>query len=294
MGLFPVKENQYLHEMEKKKEKSKVRFTPLNSSRNIQSRIDNFWDESGKAAPRDSVSAEIESGSSPSNARSSAWQSPLLKDHCQANTKATNEAASSAKDRNTAEKSDALHQNPGVSESTTSKSVERRGKNYEKNRRRKERKRLYLGMKNLFQQSQVQGEDIPSSSGVNKRARGSSSTLSTSSTSLPQKRGRIENRFCSPEGTTKRVAAGNSSSYAEVVKTSSQKLVITRKESEGDGTMEGPDLREIQKAITKMILRTDPGFLVRIECIFLHEEKVLMICADEKTFKLGKRDSRVH
>ena len=63
-------------------------------------------------------------------------------------------------------------------------------------------------------------------------------------------------------------------SYAGAVKTSNQKLTITRKESEGDGGMDNMDLLEVQGAITKMILCTDPGFLVppnallslKIEC----------------------------
>ena len=43
-------------------------------------------------------------------------------------------------------------------------------------------------------------------------------------------------------------------SYAGAVKASNQKLPITRKESEGDGGMDSTDLREVQGAITKMIL----------------------------------------
>ena len=67
-------------------------------------------------------------------------------------------------------------------------------------------------------------------------------------------------------------------SYVAAVKASDQKLTITRKESEGDGGMDNMDLREVQSAIPKMILRTDPGFLVRIEHTFIFEGKVLMIC----------------
>ena len=48
------------------------------------------------------------------------------------------------------------------------------------------------------------------------------------------------------------------------------------------------DLREIQNAITKMILCTDPGFLVHIERTFIFEGKVLMICKDEKTLEWAK------
>ena len=50
------------------------------------------------------------------------------------------------------------------------------------------------------------------------------------------------------------------------------------------------DLREIQNAITKMILCTDPGFLVHIERTFIFECKVLMICKDEKTLEWAKHE----
>ena len=72
------------------------------------------------------------------------------------------------------------------------------------------------------------------------------------------------------------------------MKASNQKLTITRKESEGDGAMDNMDLREIQSAITKMIFRTNPGFLVHIERTFIFEGKVLMICKDEKTLEWAK------
>ena len=78
-------------------------------------------------------------------------------------------------------------------------------------------------------------------------------------------------------------------SYAAAVKASNQKLTITRKESEGDGGMDNMDLREVQSAITKIILRTDSGFLVRIECTFIFERKVLMICKDKKTLEWAKQ-----
>ena len=76
--------------------------------------------------------------------------------------------------------------------------------------------------------------------------------------------------------------------YAGAVKASNQKLTITRKKSEGDGAMDNMDLREIQNATTKMILCTDPGFLVHIERTFIFEGKVLIICKDEKTLEWAK------
>ena len=52
--------------------------------------------------------------------------------------------------------------------------------------------------------------------------------------------------------------------------------------------MDNMDLREIQNAITKMILCTDPGFLVHIERTFIFEGKVLIICKNEKTLEWAK------
>ena len=132
-------------------------------------------------------------------------------------------------------------------------------------------------------------ESSDHSSGQTKRARESSDSLS-STTNLPQKRGQHEVAHDMQGGKAKKTTAGTSTptSYAGAVKASNQKLTITRKESEGDGGMDNMDLREIQNAITKMILCTDPGFLVHIERTFIFEGKVLMICKDEKTLEWAK------
>ena len=58
--------------------------------------------------------------------------------------------------------------------------------------------------------------------------------------------------------------------------------------SEGDGGINSKDLCEVQSAITKMILRADQGFLVRIERTYIFEDKVLMICEDETTLEWAK------
>ena len=52
--------------------------------------------------------------------------------------------------------------------------------------------------------------------------------------------------------------------------------------------MDSTVLRKVQSAMTKMILHSDPSFLVRIERIFIFEEKALMICTDEKTMGWAK------
>ena len=133
-------------------------------------------------------------------------------------------------------------------------------------------------------------ESSDHSSGQTKRARESSDSLSPT-TNLPQKRGRHEVAHDMQRGKAKKTMAGTSTptSSAGAVKASNQKLTITRKESEGDGGMDNMDLREVPSAITKRILRTDPGFLVRIERSFIFEGKVLMICKDEKTLEWAKQ-----
>ena len=126
-------------------------------------------------------------------------------------------------------------------------------------------------------------ESSDHSSGQTKRARESSGSLS-STTNLPQKRGRHEVAHDMQGGKATKTMAGTSTptSYAGAVKASNQKLTITRKESEEDYVMDSTDLREVQGAITKEILNAGPGFFVRIERTFISEDKVLMICKDEK------------
>ena len=139
-------------------------------------------------------------------------------------------------------------------------------------------------------QADLDQESSDHSSGQTKRARESSDSLS-STTNLPQKRGRHEVAHDMQGGKAKKTMAGTSTptSYAGAVKASNQKLTIARKESQGDGGMDNMDVLEIQSAITKMILCTDLGFLVRIERTFIFEGKVLMICKDEKTLEWAKQ-----
>ena len=90
-------------------------------------------------------------------------------------------------------------------------------------------------------------ESSDHSSGQTKRARESSDSLS-STTNLPQKRGRHEVAHDMQGGKAKKTMAGTSTptSYAGAVKARNQKLTITRKESEGDGGIDSTDLREVQ------------------------------------------------
>ena len=158
-----------------------------------------------------------------------------------------------------------------------------------KKRKRREKKRVMKGFAGMSL-ADLDQESSDHSSGQTKKARESSNSLS-STTNLPQKRGRHEVAHDMQGGKAKKTTAGTSTPtiYAGAVKASNQKLTITRIESEGDGGMDNMDLREIQSAITKMILRTDPGFLVRIERTFIFEGKVLIIRKDEKTLEWAKQ-----
>ena len=71
--------------------------------------------------------------------------------------------------------------------------------------------------------------------------------------------------------------------------TSNQKLVVTRKGSNGDTPMEESDLRIIQGAISQKILKTKLDLSVRIEKTFIHSGRVLLICYDEKSFKWAQK-----
>ena len=91
--------------------------------------------------------------------------------------------------------------------------------------------------------------------GQTKRARESWDSLS-STTNLPQKHGQHEVAHNMQGGKATKTTAGTSTptSYAGAEKASNQKLSITRKESERDRGMDSMDLREVQSAITEMIL----------------------------------------
>ena len=181
-------------------------------------------------------------------------------------------------------------QNPGTPSGEASKSVPFVGKNHEKNRRKKEKKRLLKGMTGLGLSPTRQKQAAPASTVTSKRPRVSSG----STPNLQRKRIRGDSGNVEQGGKT--VVNPSSSStpatYAGAVKTGGIKLIITRKGSTEDdiGTMmNGNDLRVIQSAITRMILRSDPGFLVQVERTFLHEGRVLMICKDEKTLEWAKK-----
>ena len=89
-------------------------------------------------------------------------------------------------------------------------------------------------------------ESSDPSSSQRKRASGFLDSLS-STTDLQQKRGRQEVAHDMPEGKAKKMTAGTSTptSYDEAVKASNQKLIYTRKESDGDNYMNNMDLCKV-------------------------------------------------
>ena len=91
----------------------------------------------------------------------SAWKSPLLKEKSSAVKEATVSAASSAEKSNTAQISGTPPQNPSTSMDVGSTSEWRPGKNYERNQRRKQRKRLLKGIKSITLDP---GSDLPTAS----------------------------------------------------------------------------------------------------------------------------------
>ena len=147
-----------------------------------------------------SVSTPTKEASIPEGARvegsseklPSAWKSPLLKEKSSAFKEATVTAASSAEKSNTAQIFGTPPQNPSTSTDVGSTSEWRPRKNYERNQRRKQRKRLLKGIKSITLSNP--GHDLPTASNSvsMKRSRESSSTQSTPTSNPKQKRGRVE------------------------------------------------------------------------------------------------------
>ena len=268
------------------RKKKETRITPLNSEEVAlsQPRISEFLsDNANKESTRPSALSSPDAEKT-SNLSPQVEKVPLLKESV-SEAEGTAKVAWSIVKPNTTSTPPVELQNPSNSSDVACKSEVKRGKNYEKNRKRREKKWVMRGLAGMTI-ADHDPESSDHSSGQTKRARESSA-----STNLPQKRGRHDVAHDMQGGKAKKTMAGTSTpaSYAAAVKASNQKLTITRKESEGDGGVDNMDLRKVQSAITKMILRTDPGFLVRIERTFIFEGKVLMICKDEKTLEYAKQ-----
>ena len=178
-------------------------------------------------------------------------------------------------------------QNPSNSSNIACTSEVKWQKNYKQKKQKTREKKQVVKSLAAMALADHDHEASDHSSGQTKKARESSDSLS-STTHLTQKHGQHEVAHDTQGGEAKKMMAGTSTptSYAGVAKACNQKLTMTRKECEGDGGMERMDLHEVQSAITKMI--SILGFLVRIDCTFIFEDKVLMICKNEKTLEWAK------
>jgi len=125
-----------------------------------------------------SASKEAEAERSPTKSPP-VWESPLLKKKAQTTQEATKPTASLAEKSNT-EEILGSSQNPTTSTNVSSKFEKRFGKYHEKNRRRKEIKKLWKGLQKMVLSNPGSGSTISYvSSASTKRPRESSSTQST-------------------------------------------------------------------------------------------------------------------
>ena len=211
----------------------------------------------------------------------------MLKEKPLANQEATVTAASSIEKSNIAQISELPTQNPSTSSDIGSTSEWRPGKNYERNQRRKQRKRLLKGMEGTIPTNPGGNLSPASKSKPKKRSRESSSIQSTPASNPKQKRGRITSKHAEQVGTKRAEEAGPSTaaSYAKADRTSNQRLVTKRKGSKGNTLMVDSDLRIIQGVINQTILKSKMDFSVRIERTFIHKGRILMICYDEKSLE---------
>ena len=210
-----------------------------------------------------------------------------MKEKALANQEAIVTAASSIEKSNTAQISELPTQNPSTSSDIGGTSEWRPGKNYERNQRRKQRKRLLKGMEGMTLTNPGGNLSPAYKSTPKKRSRESSSSQSTPASNPKQTCGRITSEHAEQVGTKRAEKTGPSTaaSYAKAVTTSNQRLVITRKVSKGDTLMVDSDLRVIQGVVNQMILKSKMDFSVRIERTFIHKGRILMICYDEKSLE---------
>ena len=111
----------------------------------------------------------------------STWTFFLLEEKLQANQEATVSAALSIEKSNTAQISASLTQNPSMSPDVGSTSEWRRGKNYKRNQKRKQRKRLWKGLEGLNLTNPGDNLQTACNSASTKRSMESSSTQSRTS-----------------------------------------------------------------------------------------------------------------
>ena len=133
--------------MENKRKKKTVRFVPLTKKKPLLQRtvLELFSGSESTQLVKASTPARVEVETS-AKKLPSAWTSLLLEEKPLANQGATVSAALSIEKTNTAQISGLLTQNPSISPDVGSTSEWRRGKDYERNQKRKQQKRLWKGL----------------------------------------------------------------------------------------------------------------------------------------------------
>ena len=168
--------------MENKRKKKTVQFVPLTRKEPLsqQTILELFRGSESTQLVKASTPARVEVETS-AKKLPSAWTSLLLEEKPLANQEATVSAALSIEKSNTAQISGSLTQNPLMSPDVGSTSEWCRGKNYERNEKRKQRKRLWKWLEGLNLTNPGDNLQTACNSASTKRSMESSSTQSRTS-----------------------------------------------------------------------------------------------------------------
>ena len=136
--------------MKNKRKKKIVRFVPLTRKEPLSQRtvLELLSGSESTQLVKTSTPARVEVETS-AKKLPSAWTSLLLEEKPLANQEATVSAALLIEKSNTAQISGSLTQNPSMSLDVGSTSEWRRGKNYERNQKRKQREWLWKGLEEI-------------------------------------------------------------------------------------------------------------------------------------------------
>ena len=171
--------------MKNKRKKKTVRFVPLTRKEPLAQRavLELLSGSESTQLVKTSTPARVEVETS-AKKLPSARTSLLLEEKLLANQEATVSAALSIEKSNTAQISGSLTQNPSMSLDVGSTSEWRRGKNYERNQKRKQRERLWKGLEGLNLTNPGDNLQTACNSASTKRSMESSSTQSRTSEML--------------------------------------------------------------------------------------------------------------
>ena len=168
--------------MKNKRKKKTVRFVPLTREEPLSQRtvLELLSGSESTQLVKTSTPARVEVETS-AKKLPSARTSLLLEEKPLANQEATVSAALSIEKSNTAQISGSLTQNPSMSLDVGSTSEWRRGKNYERNQKRKQREWLWKGLEGLNITNPGDNPQTACNSASTKRSMESSSTQSRTS-----------------------------------------------------------------------------------------------------------------